>query len=52
MISGITSLNLTKLDILDELEEIKVCTGYKVGTHVLTDSYPATIKELDRVEPL
>lgn len=27
MISGITCLNITKLDILDELEEIKICTG-------------------------
>lgn len=28
MINGYTSLNLTKLDILDQLKEIKVATKY------------------------
>ena len=30
-ISGITDIVLTKLDVLDELEFIKVCTGYSIG---------------------
>jgi adenylosuccinate synthase len=30
MINGYTSLNLTKLDILDDLEEIKVGVSYKL----------------------
>lgn len=30
MINGYTSLNLTKLDVLDGFEEIKVATGYKI----------------------
>lgn len=30
MINGYTALNLTKLDVLDGFEEIKVATGYKV----------------------
>ena len=29
-INGFTSVALTKLDVLDALEEIKVCTGYKL----------------------
>lgn len=52
MISGISSINLTKLDILDELEEIKIVTGYKVNGEVLTDRYPSTIAELEKVEPI
>ena len=28
-INGITDVVLTKLDVLDEIEEIKVCVGYK-----------------------
>jgi adenylosuccinate synthase len=30
LINGYTSLNLTKLDVLDGFEEIKVATKYKV----------------------
>ena len=30
-INGITDVVLTKLDVLDELEEIKVCVGYEAG---------------------
>ncbi len=29
-ISGVTDIVLTKLDVLDELETIKVCVGYKI----------------------
>jgi len=28
-INGLTSVNLTKVDVLDDLEKIKICTGYK-----------------------
>ena len=39
LISGVSSLCLTKLDVLDGLDEIKICTGYEVdGTHVSTFS--------------
>ena len=30
-ISGVTDIVLTKLDVLDELEVIKICTGYKLN---------------------
>ena len=46
-INGIDSLALTKLDILDDLDEIKICTGYK-----RFHSFPATIEELKRAEPI
>ena len=29
-ISGINGIALTKLDVLDELDEIKICIGYEV----------------------
>ena len=29
-ISGINNIILTKLDVLDNLDEIKVCTGYNI----------------------
>jgi adenylosuccinate synthase len=39
MINGYTSLNLTKLDVLDGFEEIKVATGYKIDG-VEIDGFP------------
>ena len=33
-ISGVTDIVLTKLDVLDELETIKVCTGYRLGEKI------------------
>lgn len=42
-LNGMTGLAITKLDVLDQFESIKVCTGYKMpdGT-VITDSMPDT----------
>ncbi len=34
-INGFTSVALTKLDVLDTLDEIKVCTGYKLNGKTL-----------------
>jgi len=50
-INGLDSVALTKLDVLDGLDEIQVCTGYKHGTDVLTD-WPADINVLARCEPV
>ena len=33
-INGITDVVLTKLDVLDEIKEIKICTGYKFGEKI------------------
>ena len=49
-INGFTSVALTKLDILDTLDEIKVCTGYQLDGRTL-DSFPAVSQDLQRVEP-
>jgi adenylosuccinate synthase len=34
-VGGINGLALTKLDVLDGLAELKVCTGYRIGTELL-----------------
>lgn len=49
LINGYTSLNLTKLDILDELEEIKVAVAYKLDGREL-DTVPSSMEDLQRVE--
>ena len=50
-INGFTSVALTKLDVLDALDEIKVCTGYKLNGRVC-DSLPAVSQDLRRTEPI
>jgi adenylosuccinate synthase len=46
MINGFTSLVITKLDVLDQFDEIMVCTGYKD-----VKAMPATFRGLEAVEP-
>ncbi len=50
-INGIDGIALTKLDILDGIETIKVCVGYKVGDKVL-DYLPAGFKAQQGIEPV
>ncbi|KAH6900707.1 adenylosuccinate synthetase [Thelonectria olida] len=44
-----TSLNLTKLDVLDTFETIKIAIAYKIDGEEL-DSYPADLDILNRAE--
>ncbi|MDQ3744198.1 MAG: adenylosuccinate synthase [Acidobacteriota bacterium] len=50
-INGFDTVALTKLDILDALDEIKVCTGYRLGGQEC-ESFPAVSHELREVEPV
>jgi adenylosuccinate synthase len=50
-INGFDTVALTKLDILDALDEIKVCTGYRLAGREC-DSFPAVSHELREVEPV
>ncbi|MEA2173198.1 MAG: adenylosuccinate synthase [Blastocatellia bacterium] len=50
-INGFTSVALTKLDVLDVLDEIKVCTGYRLNGREL-ESLPAVSHDLRQVEPI
>jgi adenylosuccinate synthase len=49
-LSGADGIALTKLDVLDGFEEIKICTGYKLGDKLL-DYLPAGLKEQAAVVP-
>ena len=42
---------ITRLDILDGLDEIKMCVGYKYKGKVLNE-IPASLKVLSEVEPI
>ncbi len=50
-INGFTSVALTKLDVLDALDEIKVCVGYRLNGRNL-DSLPSVSQDLRRIEPV
>ncbi len=49
--NGLTSLVMTKLDVLSGLKKIKVCTGYRLGGKLL-QTIPATVEALDQVKPV
>ena len=49
MINGISDIALTKLDVLDELEEIKVCTAYKIDGKTLK-YFPVDMPSLNKIE--
>ncbi|MBB5021990.1 adenylosuccinate synthase [Desulfurispira natronophila] len=49
--NGLTGLALTKLDVLDDFETIKICTGYLVDGEKITH-FPASLTKLRKVEPV
>ncbi|WP_263410997.1 adenylosuccinate synthase [Terriglobus tenax] len=51
MINGTEWLVVTKMDVLDSLTEIPVCTGYKLDGK-LVDTVPADIRGLESLEPV
>ena len=50
-INGAEWLVITKLDVLDELEEIPVCVGYEIDGKP-TDEMPADVRGLDAIRPV
>jgi adenylosuccinate synthase len=50
-VSGVTGIALTKLDVLDGFETVRICTGYRLGGETL-DYLPAHAADQARVEPI
>ena len=50
-ISGVNGIALTKLDVLDELEEIKMCVAYKLNGKEY-DYLPAGAEDQFKIEPI
>jgi adenylosuccinate synthase len=50
-ISGVTGIALTKVDVLDGLDKVKICTGYRLGDKVL-DYFPSHAADQANVEPV
>ncbi len=50
-INGVTGICLTKLDVLDGLDTIKLCTGYKLDGRTV-DIFPVGAEDAARCEPI
>ncbi len=50
-VNGLDELALTKLDVMDELSEIKICTGYRFERRILTE-FPSSLTNLISWEPV
>ena len=50
-LNGLTGLVITKLDVLDGLESLKICTGYEYNGETLND-FPANLKTLEACKPV
>ena len=51
MISGVNKLAVTKLDVLDDLPELKICVAYELDGRRTTE-LPASADDLARVKPI
>ena len=51
MINGVNKLAITKLDVLDTLETVCICTAYELDGKVITEM-PTSAAELSRVKPV
>ena len=51
MVNGIEEIAVTKLDVLDDFDEINVCTGYEVnGKRIKT--FPTDVRTLENITPI
>ncbi|RUO30648.1 adenylosuccinate synthase [Aliidiomarina sedimenti] len=51
-LNSISGLCLTKLDVLDGLDEVKICTGYKLPSGEVVELPPLSAEDYDAVEPV
>jgi adenylosuccinate synthase len=51
MLSGISKIAITKLDVLNELDTLKICTGYKLNGKTI-DFIPSCIDEFKACVPI
>jgi adenylosuccinate synthase len=50
-INGLDALALTKLDVLDGLDRLEICTAYRCGSHIISE-FPSDISQLAACEPV
>ena len=50
-VNSLTEIALTKLDVLDTFDEVKVCVAYRINGEIVRH-YPDTVERLSLVEPV
>jgi adenylosuccinate synthase len=50
-VNGFTGIALTRLDVLDALDSVKICTGYELNGNAIKD-FPSDIDILDKCQPV
>jgi adenylosuccinate synthase len=50
-VNGLTDLAVTKMDVLDTLDRLAICTGYRVDGEVYTE-FPGDLSLLEHAEPV
>jgi adenylosuccinate synthase len=50
-INGFTGIALTRLDVLDALDSVKICTGYELNGSIIKD-FPSDIDILAKCQPV
>ena len=50
-VNGLTDLAVTKLDVLDTIEKLAICTGYRISGEVYNE-FPGEVTLLDGCEPI
>ncbi|RHW52276.1 adenylosuccinate synthase [Bombilactobacillus bombi] len=51
-VAGITDIALNSIDVLSGLQEVKICTGYKLPDGQVINEYPASLNILDQCQPV
>lgn len=51
MVNGLTHLAITKMDVMDDFDEIQVCTAYEIDGRRM-DQFPSQISALEKVKPV
>jgi adenylosuccinate synthase len=51
MINGVTEIALTKLDVLSNIQELKVCTAYEIDGEKTTE-FPLSSEQLEKAKPV
>ncbi|MBK6318896.1 MAG: adenylosuccinate synthase [Dehalococcoidia bacterium] len=49
--NGLSALALTRLDVLDNMPTIKICTGYELDGKIIS-SFPSRESTLERIKPI
>jgi adenylosuccinate synthase len=50
-VNNFTSVAITRLDVLDKLPRLRICTGYKINGDTI-DNFPASLAVLEKCQPV